>query len=241
MRKNANEKWRRRLSEIQSWLLRRTALYSCSSSGYSSSRSSEGNTMMASSAFVGDTSRPAATRCYIKTCQLQRRFIDFDSSLPYFNRPIVVHQERSDSLCQNCANVWFNEIFGIFQLFYWIRKEKIQVATWLRKRWAYFPFSFETKAPFIFTLLEVNEDVLCANKASGRIFQYGSVCFIIPVFISSKRCCWFQIKSRLWYKSSNSPLGWFFKLLHKTKFSIWIHISIFFFTILHKKKWEKKP
>ena len=173
MRKNANEKWRRRLSEIQSWLLRRTALYSCSSSGYSSSRSSEGNTMMASSAFVGDTSRPAATRCYIKTCQLQRRFIDFDSSLPYFNRPIVVHQERSDSLCQNCANVWFNEIFLIFQLFFWIRKEKIQVATWLRRRWAYIPLSFETKASYIFTLLEVNEDVLCANKASGRIFQYG--------------------------------------------------------------------
>ena len=65
------------------------------------------------------------TRCYIKTCQLQRRFIShsIDSSLPYFNRPI--HQERSDSLlCQNYAAdiqrgltkfLWFFDI-------YWIKK-----------------------------------------------------------------------------------------------------------------------
>ena len=166
MRKNANEKWR--LSESK---LRRHYIVAV----VQQQRGQHQWWRRSTSATRPDP----PTRCYIKTCQLQRRFIShsIDSSLPYFNRPIVVHQERSDSLCQNCANVWFNEIFLIFQLFFWIRKEKIQVVTWLRKRWAYFPFSLETKAPFIFTLLEVNEDVLCANKASGRIFQYGRVFF----------------------------------------------------------------
>ena len=112
MRKNANEKWR--LSESK---LRRHYIVAV----VQQQRGQHQWWRRSTSATRPDP----PTRCYIKTCQLQRRFIShsIDSSLPYFNRPI--HQERSDSLlCQNCAAdiqrgltkfLWFFDI-------YWIKK-----------------------------------------------------------------------------------------------------------------------
>ena len=130
------------------------------------------------------------TRCYIKTCQLQRRFIShsIDSSLPYFNRPIV-HQERSDSLVYFFANkiappsiiyiqrgltkfLWFfNCFFGLkrnkFQRRYdWKRGEHIFcllkkaffVLLYLRSMKTFSTYVIKASEPFFFFNMEANFD-----------------------------------------------------------------------------------
>ena len=144
------------------------------------------------------------TRCYIKTCQLQRRFIShsIDSSLPYFNRPIV-HQERSDSLVYFFANkiappsiiyiqrgltkfLWFFNYFldwkGINSSGDMTEKEVSIFSVFWRKLFL-----------FYFTWGQWRH--LVRDKSIGTFFFSIWKRILIPVF-SFKRCCCFQIKSR---------------------------------------------